>query len=77
MDALPQLDEGVLVEAQPRDVPRDGLVQDGLGRGTERRTLGAQDEGLPLPLPVEPGVGLDEVVDQADPEFDWEASLSG
>ena len=68
VDALAELDEGVLVEPDPRDVARDGLVEDRLGRRTERRPLGAQDEALELGLPVELRVGLDEVVDQPDGE---------
>ena len=67
--ALAELDEGVLVEPDPGDVARDGLVEDRLGRRTERRPLGAQDEALELGLPVELRVGLDEVVDQPDGEL--------
>ena len=65
VDALAELDQGVLVEPDPGDVPRDRLVEDRLGRGAERRALGAQDEVLELLVPVELRVGLDEVVDQA------------
>ena len=42
----------------------DRLVDQRLRRRAERRTLGADDEGLELGLPVELRVGLDEVVDQ-------------
>jgi hypothetical protein len=65
MDALAELHEGVLVEPDPRDVARDGLVDDRLGRGAEGGALRAQDERLELAVPVELGVGLDEVVHQA------------
>ena len=65
MDALAELDERVLVEPDPRDVARDGLVDDRLGRRAEGGALGAQDEGVELVLEVEVGVGLDEVVDEA------------
>ena len=68
VDALAELDEGVLVEPDPGDVAADRLVEDRLGRRTERRTLGAEDERLELGLPVELRVGLDEVVDQPDRE---------
>ena len=68
MDALPQLDEGVLVEPDPRDVARDRLVDDRLRRGAEGGALGAADELVALGLPVELGVALDEVVDQLDGE---------
>ena len=64
MDALAELDQGVLVEPDPRDVARHGLVEDRLGGGAERRTLRAQDEALELLVPVELRVGLDQVVDQ-------------
>ena len=69
MDTLAELDQGVLVEPDPGDVTGDGLVEDRLRRGTERRALGAQDERLQLGVPVELGVGLDEVVDQAHGEL--------
>ena len=65
VDALAELDEGVLVEPDPGDVAADRLVEDGLGRRAERRALGAQDERLELRVPVEVRVGLHQVVDQA------------
>ena len=65
VDALAELDQGVLVEPDPRDVAGDRLVEDRLGRRAERRALGAQDERLELRVEVELRVGLDEVVDQA------------
>jgi len=65
VDALAELHEGVLVEPDPRDVAGHRLVEDRLGRGAEGGALGAQDEGLELLVPVELGVRLDEVVDQA------------
>ncbi len=65
VDALAQLHQGVLVEPDPRDVARDRLVEDGLGRRPERRPLGTQDEALELGVPVELRVGLHQVVDQA------------
>jgi hypothetical protein len=68
VDALPELDEGVLVEPDPRDVARDRLVDDRLRRRPERRALGAADEVVALGLPVEVGVALDEVVDEPDGE---------
>ena len=64
VDALTELDQGVLVEPDPRDVAADGLVEDRLRRRTERRALGADDEALELAVPVELRVGLDQVVDQ-------------
>src|SRR4029079_7766573 len=57
--------QGVLVEPDPRDVAGDRLVEDRLRGGAERGALGAQDEGLALLVPVELGIGLDQVVDQA------------
>jgi len=38
--ALAELHERVLVQAHPRDVARDGLVDDRLGRGPELPSLG-------------------------------------
>ena len=64
MDALAELDQGVLVEPDPRDVAGDRLVDDRLRGRAERGPLGAQDERLELGVPVELRVGLDEVVDQ-------------
>ena len=63
--ALAELHQRVLVQADPRDVARDRLVDDRLGGGPEGGALGAQDEGVELGLEVEARVGLDEVVDQA------------
>ena len=44
--ALPQLHQAVAVEPDPGDVARDRLVDDGLGRGPERRALRDADEPL-------------------------------
>jgi hypothetical protein len=64
VDALAELDQGVLVEPQPGDVAGRRLVEDGLGRGAEGGPLGPQDEPLQLGLEVEAGLPLDQVVDQ-------------
>ena len=63
--ALAELHQRVLVEPDPGDVAGDGLVEDRLRGGAERGALRAQDERLELGVPVELGVGLDEVVHQA------------
>ncbi len=64
VDALPELHERVLVEPDPWDVARDGLVDDRLGGRPERRTLRLDDVRLQLLLEVEVRLRLDEVVDQ-------------
>ena len=64
VNALPELHEGVLVEPQPGDVARDGLVEDGLGRRAEGGALGGEQEALELAVEVELRVGPHEVVDQ-------------
>ena len=69
MDAVPELDEGVTVEADERDVAADGLVDEGLRRGPERLALGEADEPLELRREVEEHlrvVGGDEMVDEGD-----------
>ena len=53
MDALAELDQGVLVEPDPRDVTGDGLVDDRLRGGPEGGALGPEDEGLELGVSVE------------------------
>jgi hypothetical protein len=45
---LAELDEGVLVEPDPRDVAGDRLVDDGLRGRAERRALRPADERVPL-----------------------------
>src|SRR3546814_13460664 len=50
---LAELDQRVLVEPDPRDVARHGLVDDGLGGGSEGGALGPLDAGLERGLPVE------------------------
>ena len=68
VDTLAELDEGVLVQPDPGDVTRDGLVEDRLRGRAERGALGPDDERLELLVPVEVRVGLDEVVDEAHGE---------
>ena len=63
--ALSELHERVLVQPDPRDVAGDGLVDDRLRGGAERRALRAQDERVQLVDEVEVRVGLDEMVHQA------------
>src|SRR5262249_36310261 len=51
-------------EPDPRDVAADRLVDDRLRRGAERRPLRPDDERLELGVPVELGIGPDQVVDE-------------
>ena len=69
MDAVAELDERLVVEADRRDVPQRRLVEERLGRGPERESLGEQDQPLELGSEVEGRIGLDEVVDQAHGEL--------
>ena len=69
VDAMPELDEGMAVEADERDVAADRLVDEGLGRRPERLAFGEADQPLELRREVEEDlrvVGCDEVVDQGD-----------
>ncbi len=64
VDAVAQLHQRLLVQADGRDVAQGGLVQDGLGRRAERRALGQQDQLLELDAEVEVRLRRDQVVDQ-------------
>ena len=69
VDAVPELDQRVAVEADERDVAADRLVDERLRRRPERLPLGEADEPLHLRREVEEEVGIvgrDEVVDQGD-----------
>ena len=67
MDALAELDEARTIEPDPRDVARNGLVDDRLGRRPERTLLGETDERLDLLGKVERRlVGRDEMIDESD-----------
>ena len=69
VDAVPELDERVAVEADERDVAADRLVDEGLGGRPERLPLGEADEPLHLGAVVEGDgrvVDGDEVVDERD-----------
>src|SRR5690606_36542557 len=61
-----ELDEGVLVEAEPGDVPRRGGVHERLRAGPEGAPLREPDEGVALLVPVEPA--LDEVAVELRPD---------
>ena len=64
VDAVAELHQRRLVEADPGDVAQARLVEQRLGRGAERRPLGEPHELLELGREVEAGVRLDQVVDQ-------------
>ncbi len=69
VDAVPELDQRVPVEADERDVAADRLVDEGLRRRPERLALGEADEPLELGREVEEDrriVRRDEVVDEGD-----------
>jgi hypothetical protein len=66
--ALPQLHQRSLVETDVGDVAPGGLVDERLRRGAERSPLGQQDQVLDLLEEVEPFLGLDQMVHQADRE---------
>ncbi len=69
VDAVPELDERVPVEADERDVAADRLVDERLRGRPERLALGQPDEPLELGREVEEDVRVvrrDEVVDQRD-----------
>ena len=53
MDALAELHEAEPVEADVRDVAARGLVEESLGRRSERQPLGEPDELLELGHEVE------------------------
>ena len=68
MDAMPELDQRMAVEADERDVAADGLVDERLRGRPERLALGEPDEPLELGREVEEDLGVvrrDEVVDEA------------
>ena len=69
VDAVAELDERLVVQADRRDVAQRGLVEDGLRRRAERGTLGEEDELLELGAEVEGRLGLDEVVDEPHGEL--------
>ena len=65
VDALAELDEARAAESDPRDVARDGLVDDRLRRRPEGAPLGEADQVLELLGEVERRlVWRDEVVDE-------------
>ena len=66
VDALAELHQGVLVEADPRDVAADRLLDDRRGRRAERHPLGPAQEHVQLLGEVEALLRPDQVVDQAD-----------
>ena len=69
VDPVPELDERLLVQPDPRDVAERRLVQDRLGRRPEGSALGEEDQLLELRAEVEARLGLDEVIDEADGEL--------
>ena len=69
VDAVAELDERLVVEADRRDIAQRRLVEEGLGRGPERESLGEQDQPFELGSEVEGRIGLDEVVDEAHGEL--------
>ena len=69
MDAVAELHERMAVESDERDVAADGLVDQRLGRRSERLALGQPDQPLELVGEVEEErlvVGRDKVVDERD-----------
>src|SRR5215210_1045203 len=69
MDALAELDERVAVEPDVRDVARRRLVEDRLGRRSERSPLGEPDEPLELGHEIERDLVVirrDQVIDESD-----------
>ena len=69
MHALAELNEGGAVEARPRDVAADGLVDDRLRRRAERAALHEGVERLERGLDVEAVLGVHDVVDDAHGEL--------
>ena len=70
MDALAELDQGVLVQPDPRDVAADRLLEDGCGARAEGGPLGLAQERVQQVGEVELGLGLHQVVDQPHGEPD-------
>src|SRR5207237_1894250 len=64
--ALAELDEGLVVQTDVRNVSTGRLVEDRLGRWPEGGSVGEQDEVLQLGDEVERRIGLHQVVEQAD-----------
>ncbi len=69
MDAVTELDQRVSIESDERDVTTDRLVDESLGRRSERLPLRDPDQPLELRREVEEDLRVgrrDQVVDQAD-----------
>ncbi len=70
VDAIAELHQGTGIQSLPRDVAGDGLVQDGLGGGTEGRPLAGPQVvlvfGLEIELIVAEVVAGHQVIDQPD-----------
>ena len=64
--ALAELDQGVLVQPDPRDVAADRLLEDRRGRRSEGHPLGPPQEEVQLLGEVEALLRLHQVVEQAD-----------